>query len=211
MSLKVIRATNSNVSPKEDAKLFRNIFPDDGLFEDITITSLGSNSVNIPAMYGILEGRDFTTDTMSFSVELPSSDTATGYILVTFDTTTDDVISITSQLTPYTPTYDDINASGTVCEMIIAEYTASTTAVTAITMVYNKTAIGAKMEGTLSTGSTSISFTNSLFSDDTYFDIYTDSYDVVPSGWSLSGTTFTIEFDAQDADHTIGLIWKNFS
>ena len=210
MSTKVIRATGSNVSPAEDARLFRQMFQDDGLFQDITITSLGSNQVSIPGMYGIMEGRDFTTDPMTLNVELPNAE-GTGYIVVKFDTTTDQVISVYSALAPFTPTYEDINASGTVCEMIIAEYTANTTQVTGITMVYTKTSIGGRMEGTLATGNTTIAFTNPLFTNDTWFDIYTDSSDVTPKSWSFAGTTFTIEFKAQSADHTIGIIYKNFN
>jgi hypothetical protein len=210
MSTKVIRATGSNVSPAEDARLFRQMFPDDGLFQDITITSLGSNQVSIPGMYGIMEGRDFTTDPMTLNVELPNAD-GTGYIVVKFDTTTDQVISVYSVLAPFTPTYEDINASGTICEMIIAEYTANTTQVTAISMVYTKTSIGGRMEGTLATSNTTIAFTNPLFTDDTWFDIYTDSSDVTPKSWSFAGTTFTIEFKAQSADHNIGIIYKNFN
>lgn len=210
MSTKVIRATGSNVSPAEDARLFRQMFPDDGLFQDITITSLGSNQVSIPGMYGIMEGRDFTTDPMTLNVELPNAE-GTGYIVVKFDTTTDQVISVYSALAPFTPTYEDINASGTVCEMIIAEYAANTTQVTGITMVYTKTSIGGRMEGTLATGNTTIAFTNPLFTNDTWFDIYTDSSDVTPKSWSFAGTTFTIEFKAQNADHNIGIIYKNFN
>ncbi len=210
MSTKFIRATGSNVSPAEDARLFRQMFQDDGLFQDITITSLGSNQVSIPGMYGIMEGRDFTTDPMTLNVELPNAE-GTGYIVVKFDTTTDDVISVYSVLAPYTPTYEDINASGTVCEMIIAEYTANTTQVTGITMVYTKTSIGGRMEGTLATSNTTIAFTNPLFTNDTWFDIYTDSSDVTPKSWSFAGTTFTIEFKAQNADHNIGIIYKNFN
>lgn len=210
MASKVIRATGSNVSPAEDAKLFRQIFPDDGLFQDITITSLGSNQVSIPAMYGIMEGRDFTTDAMTLNVELPSSE-STGYIIVKFDTTTDDVISVRSELTPYTPVYQDINASGTVCEMIIAQYTANTTQVTAISMVYTKTSFGGHMTATLATGNTTVAFTNPLFTNDTWFDIYSDDPEVTPEEWSFSGTTFTITFKAQNAAHTIGLIYKNFN
>ena len=210
MSTKVIRATGSNVSPAEDARLFRQMFPDDGLFQDITITSLGSNQVSIPGMYGIMEGRDFTTDPMTLNVELPNAE-GTGYIVVKFDTTTDQVISVYSALAPFTPTYEDINASGTVCEMIIAEYAANTTQVTGITMVYTKTSIGGRMEGTLATGNTTSAFTNPLFTNDTWFDIYTDSSDVTPKSWSFAGTTFTIEFKAQNADHNIGIIYKNFN
>ena len=210
MSTKVIRATASNVSPAEDARLFRQMFKDDGLFEDITISSLGSNQVSIPGMYGIMEGRDFTTDPMTLNVELPNSE-GTGYIVVKFDTTTDEVISVYSVLAPFTPTYEDINGSGTVCEMIIATYTANTTQVTGITMVYTKVEIGGRMIATLATGNTSIAFTNPLFNNDTWFDIYTDDSDVTPDGWSFAGTTFTITFKAQNADHQIGIIFKNFN
>lgn len=210
MSTKVIRATASNVSPAEDARLFRQMFKDDGLFEDITISSLGANQVSIPGMYGIMEGRDFTTDPMTLNVELPNSD-GSGYIIVKFDTTTDQVISVYSVLAPFTPTYEDINGSGTVCEMIIATYTANTTQVTGITMVYTKTSIGGRMVGTLATGNTIINFTNPLFSNDTWFKIYSDSSDVTPKSWSFAGTTFTIEFKAQNADHQIGIIFNNFN
>ena len=103
MSTKVIRATGSNVSPSEDARLFRQMFKDDGLFEDITISSLGSNQISIPGMYGIMEGRDFTTDPITMNVELPNAD-GSGYIIVRFDTTTDEVIEVKSELAPYTPT-----------------------------------------------------------------------------------------------------------
>lgn len=210
MSMKVIRATGSNVSPSEDARLFRQILSDDGLFQDITITSLGANQISIPAMYGIMEGRDFTTDPMNTTVTLPNSN-GTGYIIIKFDTTTDEVISIKSELTPYTPVYEDINASGTVCEMIIAEYTATPTQVTDITMVYTKASLGGNMEAQLLAGQTAISFTNPLFTNDTYFDIYTDDFEVVPSDWSFAGTTFTISFDAQADNHKVGIVFKNFN
>ena len=210
MSTKVIRATGANVSPSEDARLFRQMFQADGLFYDAEITARGGSQVYIPSLYGILEGRDFTTDPINLNVDLPNSD-GTGYILVRFDTTTDNIISIVSELAPYTPTYEDINAGGTICEMILASYTATPTQVTSVTMTYSKANFGGKMEKTLNTGDTSISFSNPLFSNDTYFDIYTDNSRVLPSGWSFAGTTFTISFNAQSEAHTIGIVYKNFN
>ena len=210
MSTKVIRATGANVSPSEDARLFRQMFQADGLFYDAEITARGGSQVYIPSLYGILEGRDFTTDPMNFNVDLPNSD-GSGYILVRFDTTTDNIISIVSELAPYTPVYDDINAGGTVCEMILATYTATPTQVSTITMTYSKANFGGKMEGTLNTGDTSISFQNPLFTNDTYFDIYTDDSRVIPSSWSFAGTTFTISFPAQAETHKIGVTYRNFN
>ena len=210
MSTKVIRATGANVSPAEDARLFRQMCQADGLFYDAEITARGGGQVYIPSLYGILEGRDFTTDPINLNVELPNSD-GTGYILVRFDTTTDNIISITSELAPYTPTYEDINAGGTICEMILATYTATPTQVSTITMTYSKANFGGKMDGTLNTGDTSITFTNPLFTNDTYFDIYTDDSAVVPKAWSFAGTALTIAFKSQSAAHTISVVYKNFN
>lgn len=210
MSTKVIRATGANVSPAEDARLFKQMFQQDGLFYDAEITARGGSQVYIPSLYGILQGRDFTTDPINLNVELPNSD-GSGYVLVRFDTTTDNIISITSELAPYTPTYEDINAGGTICEMILATYTATPTQVTALSMDYAKANFGGKMEKTLNTGDTSISFSNPLFTNDTYFDVYTDDSNVKPSGWSFAGNTFTISFSAQAAIHKIGLVFKNFN
>lgn len=210
MSTKVIRATGANVSPAEDARLFRQMFQADGLFYEAEITARGGSQVYIPSLYGILEGRDFTTDPMNLNVDLPNAD-GTGYILVRFDTATDNIISVVSELAPYTPVYEDINAGGTICEMILATYTATPTQVSAITMTYTMANFGGKMEGTLNTGNTSIAFSNPLFTNDTYFDVYTDSSAVKPTGWSFAGNTFTISFNAQSAAHKIGVVYKNYN
>lgn len=210
MSTKVIRATGANVSPAEDARLFRQMFQADGLFYEAEITARGGSQVYIPSLYGILEGRDFTTDPMNLNVELPNAD-GTGYILVRFDTATDNIISVVSELAPYTPVYEDINAGGTICEMILATYTATPTQVSTITMTYTMANFGGKMEGTLNTGNTSIAFSNPLFTNDTYFDVYTDSSAVKPTGWSFAGNTFTISFNAQSAAHKIGVVYKNYN
>lgn len=210
MSTKVIRATGANVSPAEDARLFKQMFITDGLFGNIEITSRGSNQVAIPAMYGIMQGRDFTTDPMNLNVELPNTD-GSGYIIIKFDTTTDGIITVKSELAPYTPVYEDINAGGTICEMVIATYTASTTQVTSITMTYSMANFGGKMEKILNTGDTAITFSNPLFTNDTYFDIYSDDSRVIPAQWSLNGTNFTIIFNVQSEPHKIGLLYKNFN
>lgn len=134
--MRVIRSAGQNVSPSDDANLFEQIF-NDGLFEDVTIASLGSNQVSIDAMYGIMQGRDFTSESQTLTVELPTSADATGYIYVQFDVSSTEVISFGSALAPFTPIYEDINATGTICQMIIAEYTANAVQVTNITPVYD--------------------------------------------------------------------------
>lgn len=202
--MRVVRATGETIAPSDDAKLYERLFTD-GLFEDATITSLGSNQVSIPALYGIMQGREFTTDADTFSVELPSSE-STGYILVTYDTTTDEVGSITCQLTPYTPTYEDINDTGTVCEMIIAEYTADATSVSDITMVYSLACATDSYIGgdTISSGSDSHTISNDNITADSLITIWIAEDD--KETWSDAEPSFTqsagslvITFDSSTA------------
>lgn len=135
--MRVVRANGQNVSPSDDGKLFNRIFTD-GLFDAITITSLGASLVHIPAMYGIMMGREFVTESQDFTVKVPSSSSSsTGYIVVRYNLAEENVISIVSYLGSYTPTQEDINASGTVYEMVLATYTATNVAVTNIAMVYS--------------------------------------------------------------------------
>ena len=134
--MRVIRSAGQNVSPADDGRLYSKAFAD-GLFEDVAITSLGTNLVSIGALYGIICGRDFTAEAQNITVVLPETETsAEGVIYVEIDISSDDVITIGSSLKPFTPTYEDINMNGAVAQMIIAEYTASPVAVTDITSVY---------------------------------------------------------------------------
>lgn len=154
--MRVIRNTGQNVSPSDDGRLYDKAFTD-GLFNSPSITSLGANLVQIGSMYGILCGRDFTADAQQINVELPTADTATGYIYIKYNTATDVIISVESALAPFTVTYEDINTSGTVCEMIIATYTASSVAVTSLTASYPtaQTEVNKTLAGSLATIETS--------------------------------------------------------
>lgn len=134
--MRVIRAAGQNVSPADDGRLYSKAFAD-GLFEDVAISSLGTNLVSIGALYGIICGRDFTAEAQNITVILPETEgTTEGVIYVEIDISSDDVITIGSALKPFTPTYEDINMNGVVAQMVIAEYTATPVAVTDITAVY---------------------------------------------------------------------------
>ena len=211
MSTKVIRATGANVSPAEDARLYRQMFSQDGLFNSIEITARGGNQIYIPSMYGILEGRDFTTDPMTIEAELPSSSTGSGVIYIRFDTTTDNIISVNAELTEsYTPTYEDINAGGTICDMVLGYYDANASQVTDVSNYAPKAGFGGYMEKTLETGNTTVTFQDERFNNDTVFDIYTDESRVVPKSWRFLFHALTITFSAQAEAHRIGITFKNF-
>lgn len=153
--MRVVRASGENISPSDDGSLFQNVL-NNGLFEDVTITSLGSNQVSVPALYGILQGREFTNSSQSLDVALPSSGTATGYIYVQYDLAATPIGTLESALAPFTPAVGDINGTDTVAQMVIATYEASAIAVTDITMTYPKATIkGSRYEAdiTLTTSS----------------------------------------------------------
>lgn len=149
--MRLIRAAGQNVSPSDDGRLYDQIFSD-GLFTDTAFAMLGTNNVQIGAMYGDLCGRDFTIEQQTIAVALPEGDgEVTGYIFVEIDTTAETPLSVGSALAPFTPTYDDINVNGAVAQMIVAEYTADAVSVTSVTPVYDKASAGAVQPGSVAT------------------------------------------------------------
>lgn len=133
--MRVIRSAGQNISPSDDGALYNEIFSD-GLFDAATISSLGGNQVSLTALYGIIQGREFTNSAETIEVELPNAGTATGYIYVQYDLAANPIGTIESALAPFTPTYDDLNSTGTLAQMVIATYTASSVAVTDLTSTY---------------------------------------------------------------------------
>ena len=163
--MRVIRSAGQNVSPSDDGRLFDQIFTD-GLFEETTITHLGANNVALGAMYGIICGRDFTAEAQTVAVELPEDDAGTtGYIYVEIDTSSDDVITIGTALAPFTPTYEDLNTNGAVAQMIIAEYVASSVAITSLTPVYVMATSGSVLPGSVATVEVSPAVANHAVGD----------------------------------------------
>lgn len=149
--MRLIRAAGQNVSPSDDGRLYDQIFSD-GLFTDTAFAALGTNNVQVGAMYGDLCGRDFTIEQQTIAVPLPEGDgETTGYIYVEIDTSAETPLSVGATLAPFTPTYEDINVNGAVAQMIVAEYTASAIAVTSVTATYTKAAAGSVKAGSIAT------------------------------------------------------------
>lgn len=149
--MRLIRAAGQNVSPSDDGRLYDQIFSD-GLFTDTAFAALGTNNVQVGAMYGDLCGRDFTIEQQTIAVPLPEGDgETTGYIYVEIDTSAETPLSVGASLSPFTPTYEDINVNGAVAQMIVAEYTASAVAVTSVTATYTRAAAGSVKAGSIAT------------------------------------------------------------
>ena len=65
------------------------------------------------------------------------------------------------------------------------------------TALYKKTS--QFLSATLAASSTQVTFTNSNFDNNTFFDVYTSDPKVSPTDQVLSGTTLTLTFDAQSS------------
>ena len=140
--MRLVRSAGQNVSPSDDGRLYDQIFTD-GLFTDTSFAMLGTNNVQVGAMYGDLCGRDFTIEQQTITVTLPEgAGESTGYIYVEIDTSAETPLSVGSALAPFTPTYEDINVNGAVAQMIVAEYTADAVAVVSVTPVYKTVSAG---------------------------------------------------------------------
>lgn len=66
-----------------------------------------------------------------------------------------------------------------------------------------------RLTQTLSAGSTSLTFTDSMINNNSVIEVYADSIDVYPTALSQSGTSVTVQFDEQQAAHSILLLINN--
>lgn len=66
-----------------------------------------------------------------------------------------------------------------------------------------------RLTQTLSAGSTSLTFTDSMINNNSVIEVYADSIDVYPTALSQTGTSVTAQFDAQLENHSILLLINN--
>lgn len=191
--MRVLRASGENISPSDDGALFHEVFSN-GLFTECEISSLGSNQVSIGALYGILQGRDFTNSATTVNVALPSGADTTGYIYVQIDLTADPIGTIESALAPFTPTVEDINSTGTVAQYVLATYEASAVAVTSLTPVWEYASVhGSRYETTITLSSSS--WSSSLYTvTDSHID--PDKLNILTYSPSISDQDFEAYVDA---------------
>ena len=66
----------------------------------------------------------------------------------------------------------------------------------------------ASVEGTLTAGETTITFTNSAITDDTSIEVYTDTFNVAPESVEVSNGNITITFAQQETDLGVRVVFK---
>ena len=65
------------------------------------------------------------------------------------------------------------------------------------------------VSATLAAGSTTLTFTNTNFGNNTHFDLWTSKFDVAPTAMTLNGTTLTLTFPVQDVNVTVQVYYFN--
>lgn len=78
---------------------------------------------------------------------------------------------------------------------------------TVTTALYKKTSLF--LSATLAAGSTQVTFTNSNFKSNTFFDVYTSKFGVNPTAMTLSNTTLKLTFDSQSTAVTVYVRYFN--
>ena len=66
----------------------------------------------------------------------------------------------------------------------------------------------ASVEGTLTAGETTITFTDSAITDDTSIEVYTDTFNVAPESVEVSDGSITITFAEQETDLGVRVVFK---
>lgn len=201
--MRLIRWAGENISPSDDGRLYEKIF-EDGLYSMPTIAPAGAAKINIGAMYGIICGREFTSDAMQINAVLPTSGTKTGKIYVECDTAQDEPLSVKTTLSAsWTPTRQDINVSGTLAQVQIGVYEATATGVTYASSKNEKYAtFGRSIGKSLSDlGEETTTLRNGF---------NTFRNDTVQVGESLTRTVFGTNWDGSSYGAPL-VVWKNYS
>lgn len=123
--IKLVQFEGSNVSPYEDARLYRMMLGD-GFFRSCTVSRVSATQIDIGPTWGFMCGRQFWLDKTRLTAVRPGSGSANYAIVVHIDiTNAANPITLVCQLRSTALTQEDINDSGSVYEMQLGGYTAT--------------------------------------------------------------------------------------
>lgn len=143
------QADGSTVLPKDDAILYDMIVNQCGYIYGCEVTWVGGNQVHISAGYGIVKGRIFEIEDMTIYAKLPtvSGKTYYGYMYIYVDLEdTEEPIKIITQVSTTEWTVEggdfeqdeNMNFINGMWSLVIANYTATSTAITSFETVWEK-------------------------------------------------------------------------
>lgn len=130
MSITLKHFDGGHVTPKDDSVLFGFLEPRNGFIIGSEVSFLGGNQITIAGGYGIICGRLFLIEAETLSINLASSGTLLGRLIIKIDLANFSTpISFIQQSGSTLPelTQEDLSSGGTVFELPVATYNVSTT------------------------------------------------------------------------------------
>jgi len=195
MSASLNRFNLKQIAPINDVRLFKKMFPVNGILRGCVLTHLGSNQVSITAGTGILEGEDYEVTAETLLVQLASSGTMPGRIYVHCDlsdtVTPISILSVCASSLPALVQDANFLETNGVWEEELATYTGSTTAITSLTTTYKTidNAVGNIID--------TLADLRALTSNGSIIDAYiltkltkVTSFTIATGDWGVSGTEY---------------------
>ena len=125
MSIDLKQFAGASVTPADDARLY-NFFLSGraGIAEGVEVTHLGANQFRISAGWGVCKGRVFVVAEETVNAKLSPSGSQKGRLIISVDLSADTPAYFASQAAATLPdlVQEDLNGSGTLFEMPLAEY-----------------------------------------------------------------------------------------
>ena len=129
-----------NVTPADDAALYAHFDARSGIISGCEVTHLGANQLHIAAGRGMICGRQFAVEAETVLVTLSSSGSVSGRLLVQLNlANAENPITFISQAASSLPdlVQEDLNAGGTIYQLVLATYTADSTLVSNVAAANN--------------------------------------------------------------------------
>lgn len=141
MSIELKQYNQSNVAPKDDARLNKLNINESGVVSGGEVTHLGSNQLQIASGWGLIQGRQFTITQETINATVSDVGTKKGRLIAKIDTSNPTTpISFETQMAATLPALvqEDINDDGSVYELALAEYDIDTVAISNLVSVVNQ-------------------------------------------------------------------------
>jgi len=138
MSIDLKQTAGCNVKPIDDARLFEFMSQGKtGIVEGVEITHLGANQLKVSSGWGICQGRMFEITEETINAQTSANGELKGRLVLNIDTSADVPATFITQAAASLPalTQEDINGSGTVYQMPLAEYTIDELTISALVSV----------------------------------------------------------------------------
>lgn len=126
------------VTPADDAALYAHFDNRSGILSGMEVTHLGANQISVGGGRGMICGRTFVVEAETILATLTTTGTQNGRLLVQINLgNPDEPISFMTQTASALPdlVQEDLNAGGTVYQLVLATYTVSTTAISNLSTV----------------------------------------------------------------------------